>query len=454
MMSAGRWTWFRAAEVGILVAFTVVVVRNALVFPPVAGIDASEHVQYAWDLVINGQLGTSSSYYTPPGWYAIAGELLRFGDWLDLEQTERPAQLLSALLTVASAVVVLGIVERVFPQRPWLRLWALAGFCACPAVFKPAAMVHPQSLVLFLTAVALYALVRILDQRRWSVLAAVGLGLALGAAQLVRSVGLWIYVAAAVTFLVALILKRADRRRVALVAAVALAIGIVVPMPWYVYLQVEYGDPLFGGRPEISQGLTPPVPTLAASAADAPPPEPPALRAPLSFFTATGLPESIERPYRGAHKPAFVPIVLADTWGDFFGQWRWGIPDATSDPPDARRLELQSWVGLALTFVALSGLAALAALFVMSPRQRLPYLPLVAVPALAIASLVAYAWRYPSADGDTVKALFLLPAAPSFAAAFGFAADVGRAGLPRVPRYVATAILVAALAACVEFAIL
>ena len=257
MMSAGRWTWFRAAEVGILVAFTLSRrVRNALVFPAIAGIDASEHVTYARELVMNGRLGTSSSYYTPPGWYAIAGELLRFGDWLDLEQREHPAQLLSALLTVASAVVVLGVVERVFPQRPWLRLWALAGFCACPAVFKPAAMVHPQSLVLFLTAVALYALLRILDQRRWSVLAAVGLGLALGAAQLVRSVGLWIYVAAAVTFVVALILKRADRRRVALVAAVALAIGIVVPLPWYVYLQVEYGDPLFGGRPEVTVGAS------------------------------------------------------------------------------------------------------------------------------------------------------------------------------------------------------
>ena len=368
MMSAGRWTWFRAAEVGILVAFTVVVVRNALVFPAIAGIDASEHVTYARELVMNGRLGTSSSYYTPPGWYAIAGELLRFGDWLDLEQREHPAQLLSALLTVASAVVVLGIVERVFPQRPWLRLWALAGFCACPAVFKPAAMVHPQSLVLFLTAVALYALLRILDQRRWSVLAAVGLGLALGAAQLVRSVGLWIYVAAAVTFLVALILKRADRRRVALVAAVALAIGIVVPLPWYVYLQVEYGDPLFGGRPEVTVGASASEPfprsagggptlhggqspsgtdplTLAATATDAPPPEPPPLRAPLSFFTATGLPESITRPYRGALEPAFVPVVFADAWGDYFGQWRWGIPDAASDPPDGRRLQRQVLAG-------------------------------------------------------------------------------------------------------------
>ena len=75
------------------------------------------------------------------------------------------------------------------------------------------------------------------------------------------------------------------------------------------------------------------------------------------------------------------------------------------------------------------------------------------MPALAIASLVVYAWRYPSTDGDTVKALFLLPVAPSLAAAFGFAADVGRVGLPRVARLVAAAILAAALLVCAEFGI-
>jgi hypothetical protein len=449
----GRWTWFRVAEVAILAGFTVLLVRNALVYPAIAGIDAFEHIRQAWDLVVLGQLGTTGSYYTPPGWYALAGELLRFGDWLDLHDVERPAQLLSALLTVASAVLLLGVVGCVFPGRPWLRLWALAGFCACPAVVKPAAMMHPQSLVLFVTTLALYVLVRIVGQVRWSVLAAVGLGLTLGCAQLVRSVGLWIYVAAFITFVAALILRRTDRKRIAAVAATALALGLVVPLPWYVYLQVEYGDPIFGGRPEITQGIAPPVRTLAASGTEAAPPEPPPLRAPLSFFTATRLPESITRPYRGALAPAFVPVVFADAWGDYFGQWRWGIPDASSDPPDEQRLEAQVLAGLPLTFVTLSGLVALGALFALAPRRRLLYLPLVSLPVLATTSLVLYAWRYPSTDGDTVKALFLLPAAPSFAAAFGFAADVGRVGLPRLARFAAAAILVAALLLCVEFGI-
>ena len=98
----------------MLAAFAVLLVRNALVYPAIAGIDAFEHIRQAWDLAVLGRLGTTGAYYTPPGWYAIAGELLRFGDWLDLHDVERPAQLLSAVLTVASAVLLLGIVERVF----------------------------------------------------------------------------------------------------------------------------------------------------------------------------------------------------------------------------------------------------------------------------------------------------------------------------------------------------
>ncbi len=64
-----------------------------------------------------------------------------------------------------------------------------------------------------------------------------------------------------------------------------------------------------------------------------------------------------------------------------------------------------------------------------------------------------YAWRYPSPDGDTVKALFLLPAAAAFAVAFGFAVDVARPHLPLVVRTGLGVLLVVALAMCAEFGV-
>ena len=453
MMHAGRrWTWFRIAETAILLAFAGLTVRNALVFPAIAGVDASEHLRYARDLVFEHRLGTSASYYAPPGWYAIAGELLRLGDFLDLASVEQPVQLLSAGAAVASAILLLGVVRHAFPARPWLRIWALAAFCTAPVVFRLAAMPHPQALVLLLTTVALFLLVRLLGSGRWGVVSGLLLGLALGAAQLVRSVGLWIYAVAALALVVAIVVAHRDRRRrVAATACVALVLGALLPLPWYVYLQVEYGDPLFGGRPEIRQGAPPAARsfrTLATASA-----EPRASRASLTFFTATGLPESITHPYRGVREPAFLPVVLADTWGDYYGQWRWGIPDATLDPPNRRRLMQQVLVGLPLTFVTAIGLVALVALVARSPRRRVAQLPIAALPLVGLASLVLYAWRYPSPDGDTVKALFLLPAAPAFAVAFGFAVDVARPHLPLAVRTGLGVLLVVALAVCAEFGV-
>jgi hypothetical protein len=445
-----RLSRFRLAELGILVAFGVLLVRNALVYPAIAGVDALEHKTYAWDLVVNGKLGTSGSYYTPPGWYALAGELLRLGDRLDLAEIERPTQLMSAGFVLATAVLLLALVDRCFPGRPWLRLWALAAFCACPAVVKPAAMFHPQALVLLLTTLGLLCLVALLRTTRWPVSLAVGLGLVLGAAQLVRSVGLWIYAVAAVAFAVAVVCASPGlRRRTAALGATALAVGLLVALPWYVYLQIEYGDPIFGGRPEITQGAPPPPVRTLASSAEAPVP----VRAPLSFFTSTGLTDSLTHPYRGGGGAAFVPILLADTWGDYFGAWSWGIPDAASDPPDRGRLTAQVVVGAALTVLTVSGLLALLVLVARSPRRRLPQLPVVGLPLVGLASLVLYAWRYPSTDGDTVKALFLLPAAPAFAIAFAFAVDVARTRLPAVVRVVAGVGLAVLLLVCAQFGV-
>ena len=449
--AGGRWTWFRISEAAILLAFTALTVRNALTFPAIAGVDAAEHLRYAHDLVFEHKLGTSASYYTPPGWYSIAGELLRLGDFLDLAHVVQPVQLLSALAAVASAILLLGIVRHAFPARPWLRIWALAAFCVAPTVVRLAAMPHPQTLVLLLTTLALFLLVRLLDSGRWGLLPGLALGVALGAAQLVRSVGIWIYAVTALALFVAFVVARRDRRRIAATASVALVLGALIPLPWYIYLQAEYGDPLFGGRPEVRRAAPRPTPSLRILATVGT--EVAASRASLTFFTATGLSESITHPYRGVHEPALIPILMADTWGDYFGEWDWGIPDATVDPPDRRRLMMQMLIGLPLTLITASGLLALVALVVRAPRRRLAELPIAALPVVGLASIAVYAWRYPSADGDTVKALFLLPGVPAFAAAFGFAVDVARPHLPLVLRLGLGGLLAFALAVCAEFGV-
>ena len=376
------------------------------------------------------------------------GELLRFGDWLDLDQVERPAQLLSALppsraLSCCSASSGgssrrgRGFASGRSPaSAPARRCSSRPRWCTRSRSFSFLRRLRSTSSSGSSTSVA------------GASLAAVGLGLALGAAQLVRSVGLWIYVAAAVTLPRRDLLSAADVGGVSLVAAVALALGIaraaaVVRLPPG---RVRRSALRRAARDQPGA----PARAVARERWRRAAAEPTALRAPLSFFTATGLPESIKRPYRGAREPAFVPVVLADTWGDYFGQWRWGIPDATRDPPDrggsaavARRP--------AADFVALSGLAALAALFVTSRRGGGCRISLSsAVPALRRSSSL----RVAVPVGRRRHGQGALPASGRPLVRGSLRLRGRRRDEPacRVSRgSVAAALLVAALAACAEF---
>jgi hypothetical protein len=89
-----------------------------------------------------------------------------------------------------------------------------------------------------------------------------------------------------------------------------------------------------------------------------------------------------------------------------------------------RRLVIQSVVGLPLTALAVAGWLALAGLSAVRWREALARLLVALAPLAGIAAVLYYATRGFRADGDLVKALFMLPAVPFWALSFGFAADV------------------------------
>ena len=312
----------------------------------------------------------------------------------------------------------------------------------------------PRRLVLLLTTVALFLLVRLLDSGRWGLVSGLLLGLALGAAQLVRSVGLWIYAVAALALVVAIVVARRDsRRRVAATASVALVLGALLPLPWYVYLQVEYGDPVFGGRPEIRQGSSPRGVVASPALWRPPPTEPRASRASLTFFHAHGSPgiDHASLPGRaragsGAGRPRrHVGRLLRTVAVGHPGRDARPSQPAEAHAADARRTTADA--------CHRERARRLVALVARSPRRRIAQLPIPALALVGLASLALYAWRYPSPDGDTVKALFLLPAVPAFAVAFGFAVDVARTHLPLAVRAGLGVLLVVALALCAEFGV-
>ena len=232
--------------VGVL---AVVVWHNAFTYPSVSGPDAEPDIAYAQTIVNEWRIPTAAdakSYYTPPGFFLLAGGMIKLGEALGAVEPAQYGQLLNGILTVATALLLAALCALVFPGRPWLRVAALGLFVACPVVLKTGAMFHPQPLVAFLATLAMVLAARMIGQRRYGLATAIVLGLVVGAGQLVRSAGIWTLGVVIVALLATAIACPAERRGAVRALAVVAIIGLLVPLPWYVYLQTRYSNPIFG----------------------------------------------------------------------------------------------------------------------------------------------------------------------------------------------------------------
>jgi 4-amino-4-deoxy-L-arabinose transferase-like glycosyltransferase len=392
-----------AVSGGLLGLLAVVAIWNALTYPYLGGFDAREHVEYAHD-VLDGRLPeTGGASYTPPGFYALAALAIRLGQALRMDTPEQLAQLLNVLCAVGSGVLVLVLARLLLPGRPLARWSALAFFACCPVVLKTAAMFHPQPLAMLLSLLALTTTTWMIARRDYRIRLWAALALSLAGAQLVRSVSIWVIGVVLVALLAAAAAQPEHRRRIGTaLAASALAI-VLLPLPWYLHNQSERGNAIFG------RGMS--LTTFQNQWS-------------FEFYADSGLPDVIVHPQRAELEVSIAPILYADTWGDFFGIWSWGAARSELTPAVNRRLALQSIVGLPLTAFALAGWFALAALSAARWRRAPERIIVALAPLVGLLAVVYYATRSYRPDGDTVKALFLLPAVPFWAVSFGFAVDV------------------------------
>jgi hypothetical protein len=386
----------------LLGLLAVVAVWNAFAYPPLGGFDAREHVAYAYELR-DGRLPQGGASYTPPGYYALAAGAIRLGEALGMETPEHLAQLLNAFCLVASGVLVLVLGRLLLPGRPLARWSALAFFACCPVVLKTGAMFHPQPLAMLLSLLALTTTAWMVARRDYRLRLWAALAVSLAGAQLVRSVSIWVVGVVLVTLLVAAVAQREERRRILTALAVSALAMVLLPLPWYLHNQSAGGNAIFGRG-------------MSLVSFDSP--------WPAEFYVDPDLPDVITHPQRGELAVGIVPILYAETWGDFFGIWSWGLGRRDLSPSVDHRLALQSVAGLPLTALALAGWLAFAALTAARWRAAPERLVAALVPLIGLAAVVYYATRSYRPDGDTVKALFLLPAVPFWALSFGFAVDV------------------------------
>jgi hypothetical protein len=181
-----------------------------------------------------------------------------------------------------------------------------------------------------------------------------------------------------------------------MLAGVAVASAALV-VPWLVVKAATYGSPLAYSRPVAEQWRQ--------------------HGRPASFWLDLSPADVVQRPYQPWFRNVLVPTVYADWWGDYWRAWR--VPPALHDEPDtlpasdAGPLRRQSLAGLAISVAILAGLVALA---VGAWRRRdAAAATLVLSVALLAVSFVGFLVQYPKQDGDNIKALYVLNAAPVLA---------------------------------------
>ncbi len=392
-------------------AFVLVVgVWNVLRYPTGDGFDASDHMAYADGLIPGGHFPQhTGEYYTPPGYYAVAGTLDWIARGLGTGDPDRAGQAVNVLFLFGTVLLVAAIARALWPGRRRIELGAAAFVAFLPVAVETEAMFHPEPMSLFLATLALWLAVRTFSDPRfvWA------LGVTLGAAQLVRAFALWTVAAVALALL-------ASRRWRELAIVVVLA--ALIPAPWYIHQRLKYG-----GQPEFPQ------PKQATGSRT------------TAFFVDPGLPRVVTKPFRPHQEDRVLPTTYDGVWGDYFGAWTWHAgaqidgttAHVTTPSHSARRsLVVQSLVGLLPTLLAIAGWLA----FARSSWRRREGLAVALLPALALIGYVYFAVSYWTPDGDLLKATYMLTATGGWALGFGYALD-------RLPGR-AFALVVAALAAC------
>jgi hypothetical protein len=407
------------AVAGLIAALALIGAWNAYDYPSYAGFDVAEHQAYADLLIHHGQIPgpeTRSEYYTPPGFYAIAGAATLVGEHVHSQDPHKLAQYVNWTFLVATAVVLLLLARELFPRRPWLQAGAVGYFCFLPVAFKLTAMFHPEPLSMLVSTLALLFATRILVRHTFRPLPALALGAVLGAGQLVRAFSLWTFAAVVIAFAAAALFRHAGRRAVLTTLAIVIAGATLVASPWYIRQAVHYGNPVFD-RPTEDKPIWE--------------------RRPSSFYFGLGLPQVFTDPIRPNFVNEALPTTYSDLWGDYFGVFGW---DAAHSPTPRQRYELrqQSELGLLPTLLALAGWAALLATALR--RRAAALLPVALLPPLGILGYLYFTVSYPTSDGDVLKASYMLSTAPAWALAFGYGFDwvAGRNNLARAALLVVT----------------
>jgi len=402
--------------VGLLLALLAgVLVWNAFQYPWRKGYDATAGAHYAETLGQEHRLprrDETDVWHNPPLFYAIAGVVYRANELIGVLQPGRAVQLTSALFVLGIVALTYLLARELFPSSRWIPFLALLLAVLTPVLVRAGSLFHPEPLATLLATAGLYVLVRGLARNRLGWPVGLAAGVLLGLANLTRTWAL----AALGAALLGVGLRWLWRREPAAVQTLVgvLAASAVFVVPWLAVKTVAYGSPFAYSRPVAEQWRQ--------------------HGRPANFWLDLAPRDVATHPYQPWFRNRLVPAVYADWWGDYWRIWR--VPSRLKDEPDLlpsaqeRPLARQSIAGLGMTAAIVSGLVALG--FRAVRRRDAAVATLLLSVALLAAAFVSFLVQYPKQDGDNIKALYVLSAAPvlALAAAYalGWLAGSGRLG--------------------------
>jgi Dolichyl-phosphate-mannose-protein mannosyltransferase len=402
--------WFPAAVAATVTAFALLVGWNLAHSSWLGGYDAYHIVRYAEIVAKEHRLPEEwevDVWHNPPLFFAVAGEAQLLAGRLGADSDPyKGGQVVSALAAVAVVLLAFLTARELFPASRTAQLGALGLAAFTPVLVRGAVMYHPEPLTAALVGAAIYVAVRALVRGGLTLRSALLCGSLAGLASLTRTWGLALIAALAIVAAV-----DAARRRVVVPAIALCAAAAVLATPWLVYKAVAFGSPFAFSQPDPTQWDE--------------------VR-PRAFYTELALGEVFSDPYSPHFRNRLLPVTYADWWGDWHRYFQ--VPEELRGttperlPEEYRRpLLLQSVVGVVPSLLVLAGAAGLAV--VGARRRSLPLLALLAPLALLVASYVFFLARYPKADGDNLKALYVLSAVVPAAVCGGWAlGQLRRAG--------------------------